>query len=113
MITIYHNSRCSKSREGVSYLENLKVDFEIVNYFDTKLSFNDLKKIIEILNINAIDLVRVKEAIWKENFKDKNLLESEIIQAMVDYPKLIERPIVINGTKGIVARPFSLIDSII
>lgn len=113
MITIYHNSRCSKSREGVSYLENLKVDFEIVNYFDTKLSFNDLKKIIEILNINAIDLVRVKEAIWKENFKDKNLLESEIIQAMVDYPKLIERPIVINGTKGIVARAFSLIDSII
>ena len=113
MIKIYHNSRCSKSREGVCFLEENKADFKIINYLEDKLSFSDLEEILSILKIKPIDLVRTKEVIWKENFKDKKLSDGEIIQAMVDYPKLIERPIVINDRKGVVARPSSLIVSII
>lgn len=113
MIKIYHNARCSKSREGLCYLQEKGKEVTVINYLDEKLTFNALKDIIAILNIKPLDLVRVKEIIWKELYKDKVLTDDEIIQAMVDHPKLIERPIVINGDKGVVARPTSLIETII
>jgi arsenate reductase len=68
-------------------------------------SEKELKDIIKLLNIKPIDLVRKNEAIWKENYKNKTLSNSEIIKAMAKYPKLIERPIVINGDKAIIGRP--------
>lgn len=113
MITIYHNSRCSKSREGLCLLEDLGKDIKVVNYLQDQLSYEELSKIIEILGIAPIDLVRTKEVIWKENFKDKILSDKEIIEAMVLHPKLIERPIVINEGKGVIGRPTELINTII
>ena len=77
------------------------------------LTVSELKNIIKLLKIKPIELVRVKEAIWKENFKDKNLTDDEIIEAMVENPKLIERPIVVNGTKAVIARPIEKIDEIV
>lgn len=113
MITIYHNPRCSKSREGLHFLEENEVDFQIVKYLDEPLNKAELTELIEKLGIKPIELVRTKEDIWKENYKDKNLSDEEIIEAMAENPKLIERPIVVNGDKAVIARPFSLIKNIL
>lgn len=113
MIKIYHNNRCSKSRCALEILENSGKAFEIVKYLDDTLSAKALKEIIALLKIKPIDLVRKNEAVWKENFKGKILTDAEVIQAMADHPKLIERPIVINGSKAVIGRPPELILDII
>jgi len=113
MIKIYHNPRCSKSREGLCSLQDLNQEVKIINYIENPLTFNELKKIIDLLKIKPIGLVRTKEAIWKEQFKDKNLTNDELIEVMVANPKLIERPIVVNGNKAIIARPAEKINEIL
>ncbi len=113
MITIYHNSRCSKSRCGLDILEQSGKPFEVVKYLDDLLSKEDLTNIITLLKIKPIDLVRKNETIWKTNFKGKTLSDEAIIEAMVNNPKLIERPIVINKNKAIIGRPPELILDII
>jgi len=105
MIKIYHNPRCSKSRLGVQALEEHGQEFEIIKYLDTPLTFDELKTIIEKLEIAPLDLVRKNEAIWKSNFKGKNLSDTELIQTMIDHPKLMERPIVVSGSKAVIGRP--------
>ncbi|MCL4156325.1 UNVERIFIED_CONTAM: hypothetical protein GTU68_019947 [Idotea baltica] len=105
MIKIYHNPRCRKSREGLQILENSGKEFEIVKYLDTVPNEEELKDILKKLNISPIQLVRKTEKIWKENYKGKELSDAEIIKAMVENPKLIERPIVINGDKAAIGRP--------
>ena len=105
MITIYHNPRCNKSRLGVQALEEHGKEFEIVKYLDTPLTFDELKTIIEKLGISPLELIRQNEAVWKSNYKGKTLSNDELIQAMIEYPKLIERPIVVNGNNAIVGRP--------
>ena len=113
MTQIYHNPRCSKSRQGLEILENSGKPFEIVKYLDENLSAKALTEIITLLEIKPIALVRKNEAIWKSDFKGKDLTDAEIIDAMVNNPKLIERPIVINGNKAVIGRPPSLISDII
>ncbi|MFL1012920.1 arsenate reductase (glutaredoxin) [Flavisericum labens] len=105
MITIYHNNRCSKSRQGLALLEATGKDFEIVKYLENPPTEKELKSIVKLLDIPPIELVRKNEAIWKENYKGKDLSDSEIISAMVKNPKLIERPIIINGEKAVIGRP--------
>ncbi|NVN19240.1 arsenate reductase (glutaredoxin) [Muricauda sp. HICW] len=105
MIKIYHNPRCRKSREGLAILEKSGKEFEVVKYLDDVLSKEELKSLIEYLGIAPIDLVRKTEAIWKEKFKGKPLTDDEVIAAMAENPKLIERPIVVNGKKAVVGRP--------
>ena len=102
---IYHNPRCSKSREGLKVLEASNQKFEIVEYIKNPLTEKELKALIELLQIKPIDLVRKNEAIWKEKFKNKTLTDPQIIKAMVTYPKLIERPILTDGKKAIIGRP--------
>jgi len=113
MIKIYHNPRCSKSRQGLAIVENAKVDFEIIKYLITPLTASELKDIIKKLGIKPIELVRVKEVIWKENYKGKDLTDAEIIEAMAQNPKLIERPIVVNGNKAVLGRPPEMIEGIV
>lgn len=113
MIKIYHNPRCRKSREGLQILEDSGKEFEIIKYLDEIPTEEELSYIIKLLNINPIDLVRKNESIWKDNFKNKELTDNEIITTMVKNPKLIERPIVVNNTKAIVGRPPENIKKII
>ncbi|SEB53355.1 arsenate reductase [Tenacibaculum sp. MAR_2009_124] len=113
MIKIYHNNRCSKSRSGVAVLENSGKEFEIVKYLDNVPTIKELSEIINLLNISPIELVRKNEKVWKENYKGKDLSDEEIIKAMVENPKLIERPIVINGDKAIIGRPPEAINDIL
>jgi arsenate reductase len=105
MIQIYHNSRCSKSRECLNLLKHSGVEFEIIKYLETPLSHEELEEIIKKLGINPIELIRKKEKLWTENFKNKVFTSKELIQIMVSNPILIERPIVDNGNKAVVARP--------
>lgn len=105
MITIYHNPKCSKSREGVRFLEAAKIEFEIIKYLDENLSKEELQSILKKLNYAPIQLVRTKEKIWIDKFKGKSLSDGEIIAAMVENPRLIERPIIVKGNTAIVARP--------
>lgn len=105
MITIYHNNRCRKSREGLEILENSGKEFQVVKYLEAVPSEEELKAIIEKLRIQPIELVRKNEAIWKSEFKGKELSDDDIIKAMVEHPKLIERPIVINGNTAVIGRP--------
>lgn len=113
MIKIYHNNRCSKSRIGLEVLEKSGKPFEIVKYLEDVPTAKELKDIIKLLGIKPIELVRQNEPIWKEHFKGKDLSDSEIIKAMVANPKLIERPIVINGNKAVIGRPTEAILDII
>lgn len=102
---IYHNPRCSKSRQTLEIIKKNKKEFEIVEYLKEILSISDLELIIEKLGITAVELVRKNELIWKENYKGKNLSDKEIVQAMIENPKIMERPIVVNGEKAVLGRP--------
>lgn len=113
MIQILHNPRCGKSREGLSILEESGKEFEVIKYLENNPSKEELKKIIQKLNIEPLKLVRQNETIWKDEFKNKNLSDDEIIEAMVLNPILIERPIVINGNKAVIGRPPTAISTII
>ncbi|MBU3822978.1 arsenate reductase (glutaredoxin) [Flavobacteriaceae bacterium XHP0103] len=105
MIKIYHNNRCRKSRSGLEILEQSGQPFEVIKYLEDIPSEKELKELIKLLGIKPIELVRKNEAIWKDNFKGKDLSDADIIKAMVENPKLIERPIVVNGKKAVVGRP--------
>lgn len=113
MIQIYHNSRCGKSRECIAFLEKSGQEYEIIKYLEDVPTFDELKEIIKKLGIKPIELVRRKEKIWMENFKDKPMTDDEIIQAMISNPILIERPIVINGDMAIIARPLEKVVAIL
>ncbi|PKQ45534.1 arsenate reductase (glutaredoxin) [Confluentibacter flavum] len=113
MIKIYHNNRCSKSRSGLEVLEKSGKSFEIIKYLEDIPTEKELKDIIKLLGMKPIDLVRQSESIWKDQFKGKDLNDSDIIKAMVKNPKLIERPIIINGKKAVIGRPTEAILDII
>jgi arsenate reductase len=113
MITIYHNPRCRKSREGLSVLEDSGKEFAIVKYLEEGLTKDTLEQIIEKLAISPLDLVRKNEAIWKEKYKGRPLSETAIIEAMVRHPKLMERPVVVHNDKAVIGRPSSEIRSIL
>lgn len=106
---IYHNPRCSKSREALCMLEEQGENVEIVKYLDDVPSIKQLEDLIKMLGIKPIQLVRINEAIWKEKYKGKELSDAEVIQAMHENPRLIERPIVVKDGKASIGRPPSLI----
>lgn len=105
MLKIYHNPRCSKSRQTLQLIEEAGQMVEVVEYLKTIPSKDELRDVIDLLGIKPADLIRKGEADYKENFKGKNLTDEEWIEAMVAYPKLIERPIVVKGEKAIIGRP--------
>jgi arsenate reductase (glutaredoxin) len=113
MIKIYHNPRCSKSREGVEYLKNSGKEFEIREYLKNPLTEAELIDLLEKLKLAPIQLVRKNEAIWKENYKSKDLKEDELVKIMVENPKLIERPIIESKDDAVIGRPATNIDSLL
>lgn len=113
MIQIYHNSRCRKSRDCLAFIENSKKEFKIINYLINPPSFDELSVIIKKLQLEPLDLVRQKEKVWIENFKNQKLNAQEIIQAMVSNPILIERPIIIKENSAIIGRDLKKVASFI
>ena len=102
---IYHNPRCSKSRDTLKILLSKTNEISVINYLKNPMTFDELKNIIEKLSIQPIELIRKNESVWKENYKSKKLNNNEIIQIMLDQPKLMERPIVTNNKKAVIGRP--------
>jgi arsenate reductase len=102
---IWHNNRCSKSRNTLKIIEEKNADVEVVNYLETPPSKAEIKDTLVKLGMKAQEIIRKGEADYKENFKGKDLSEDQWIDAMLKYPKLIERPIVIKGEKAVIGRP--------
>ena len=104
MLTIYHNPRCSKSRQTLALIEEQKHDVSIVEYLKTPLSIAEIEKLLSLLNVSPRDMMRTKEA----EFTAQNLANADdatLIAAMAATPKLIERPIVTDNTRAIMGRP--------
>ena len=103
---LFHNPRCSKSRQVLNLLEQEKENFEVFMSLDEKLEKDFLTEIIQKLDMRPRDLLRTGESAYKENnLRDPNISDEEIINLMIEYPKLIERPIYVKGSKAIVGRP--------
>ncbi|PHS73289.1 MAG: arsenate reductase (glutaredoxin) [Porticoccus sp.] len=106
MISIYHNPRCSKSRQTLALLEDRGLAPNIILYLENPPDRKSLKDILGKLGITARQLLRKGEDAYRENnLADEHLTETQLIDAMVANPKLIERPIVINGSRAALGRP--------
>ncbi len=113
LITIYHNPRCSKSREVLQLLEERNEDLEVVLYLENPPTVEELQKLLKQLDKKPKDIVRSKEKLWKEKYRDKKLSGKRLLQILSKNPQLIERPIVIKNEKGIVARPTDSVKKIL
>ena len=106
MATIYHNPRCSKSRQTLELIKNQDIEPEVVLYLETPLDAQAIAGLLKKLGISARQLLRKGEQAYKEqNLGDSSLTEKQLIDAMVNFPKLIERPIVVVGDRAVIGRP--------
>lgn len=104
-LTIYHNPRCSKSRATLALLTEHGLEPDIIEYLNSPPSEAELGRILDMLGKTPEALMRRGEDEYNEHIRDKDLSETEMIALMVRYPKLIERPIVVNGERAAVGRP--------
>ena len=102
---IYHNPRCSKSRQTLALINEKGADVEIIEYLSNIPTEQELTEVLALLGISAEQLIRKGEKDYKENYKGKSLSNEEWIKAMIAYPKLIERPIVVKDNKAVLGRP--------
>ncbi len=105
MITIYHNSRCKKSRAGLEFLKSKTNDFTIVEYLKNPIDEGELEKLLAKLNKKPQEMIRTQEAVYKQNFKGKDFTDKEWVKIMVENPKLIKRPIVVKDNKAVWGDP--------
>lgn len=105
MLRIYHNTRCSKSRQTLDLIQQAGQEVEVVDYLKTPPTADEISLLLQKLNMKPEQLIRKGEAVYKEKYKDKQLTDQELIDAMVTHPVLIERPIVVKGDKAVLGRP--------
>lgn len=105
MLKIYHNNRCSKSRQALELIKDSSQEVEVIDYIRTPPTAAELQGILQKLHMKPAQLIRKSEAVYKNNYKGKSLTDEEWIQVMVDHPVLIERPIVVKGEEAVVGRP--------
>jgi arsenate reductase len=105
MLTIYHNPRCGKSRQTLKIIHDSGQSANVVEYLKVSPDFDTLKGLSEKLGMAPQELIRKGESIFKERYKGVSLTDDEWIQAMVEYPILIERPIVVKDNKAVLGRP--------
>jgi arsenate reductase (glutaredoxin) len=113
MITIYHNPRCSKSRETLEILNKQKEEVKVIEYLKTPPDKKELIEILKRLGIKASQLVRKSEVLYKEKYSGKEISESEWLKILVRNPGLIERPIVLKGKRAIIGRPPLIVSEIL
>jgi len=109
-IKIYHNNRCSKSRQALAIANDLTQEVEIIDYMKNQVLKSDLLQVLNDLKMTPQDLLRKNEADYKDHVKGKNLTDDQIIDLMLEYPKLIERPIVLCEGRAIIARPPEMVN---
>jgi arsenate reductase len=111
-ITIWHNPRCSKSRDALNFLQDKKIALCVIKYLDANLTKEDIKEVLQMLGIGAKGLMRTKEDIYKELNLKEETSEEKLILALANNPKLIERPIVIKDGRAVIARPLEKINEL-
>lgn len=104
-IIIYHNPRCSKSREALAIIKSRGIEPTIVKYLKEPIPVETLEELLDKLKLEPEDLIRKNEKVFKDNFKRKDFTRDEWIRILQNYPRLMERPIVTNGENAVLARP--------
>jgi arsenate reductase len=105
-ITIYHNPRCSKSRQTLELLQENNISPEIILYLEQTPSKKELKDVLGKLGMSARDLVRTSEEAYKAlGLSNPDLSDDQLLDAMINEPKLIQRPIVVAGSRAVIGRP--------
>ena len=104
-ITIYHNPRCSKSRAACALIAGRGVKAEVIDYLTAPPSRDELRRLLDKLDMRASELVRRGEAVFKENYQGRELSDEQWLDALIAQPILIERPIVVCGEKAVIGRP--------
>ena len=112
MIKIYHNPRCKKSRAGLQYLREKKVEYEIIEYLKAPFTEAELKDVLIKMNKKPAEVIRSQEDVYKKNFKGRNFTDDEWVKILIEYPKLIQRPIVMKNYKAVLGDPPENIDSL-
>ena len=110
---IYHNPRCRKSREGLAYLEEKGQKAEVREYLKEPFSKQELSEVIQKLGIEPSALLRKSEQIYKDQYRGKDIKEGQWIDIMLEHPRLIERPIIVGGSKAVIGRPKEEIDKLL
>lgn len=110
---IYHNPRCSKSREALQLLQQEQVDLEVREYLKEPPTRYELSDLLKLLGISAEELLRKNETIYKEQYKGKEYSNEEWITIMLEHPQLIERPIVLKNGKAVIGRPIEKVINLI
>jgi arsenate reductase len=110
---IYHNPKCKKSRETLQRIRDAGTEPEIVEYLKTPPSPDELRDLLQKLGMNAEDIIRTGEKVYKEEFKGKELSEEEWLEVLYQNPKLIERPIVVQEDRAILGRPPENVDELL
>lgn len=115
MITIWHNTRCGKSRDSKNLLDEMGLEYEVFEYLKNEFTPNDIKELMKKLNISDVrDMLRTKEKEYKElDIKDESKTQDEIINLVVQNPKLVERPIVIKDNKAAIGRPIEKVKELL
>lgn len=109
---IYHNPRCSKSRAGLKYLEENGYKVDVINYLNDGISQDEIRTIIKKSGLTPIQLVRTQEELYRKEYKGKEISDDQWIEILAENPRLLQRPIVINGKKAILAQPPEQIERI-
>jgi arsenate reductase len=107
---IYHNPRCSKSRCALEWLQENTYDVEVVDYLKNPLTLEELKAVLRSLKMHPEELMRKNEEDFALHVKGKNLSETEMIAKMIEFPKLMERPIILWGNQAVIARPLEKLE---
>jgi arsenate reductase len=105
MISIYHNNRCSKSRDSLAILTEQNIEIKVIDYLKNPPTTKQIKSLLKKLKMKPLELLRKSENLYKDNYKDENLSDDEWIELMANNPILIERPIIVNGNKAVIGRP--------
>ena len=111
MIKLYHNPQWSKSRKSVEILNDLKLDYKMIEYLKSGFTIKELDDLCKKLNLKPNQFIRYNDKIFKENSDFKNISkDSKLLELIAKYPKIIQRPIVVKNNKAIIARPPELIN---
>lgn len=112
-ITIWHNPRCSKSRNAINLLEEKNINADVVKYLENSPSIEEIKNVLSLLGMGAKELMRKGESVYKElNLAEVND-EAKLIETMAQNPILIERPVIIRGNKAVIARPIENLEELL
>ncbi len=113
MLTIYHNPRCAKSREALKYLQDKGIEHQVVRYLDQPFNRAKLASLFEKLGAKPVEMVRTQETLFKEQYKGIQLAPAQWIEALVEHPQLLKRPIVEGAAKAVLAIPQEKIDELL